>query len=370
MAWEIVGHDWAVRLLRRSLATGRMAHAYLFSGPPQIGKTSLALAWAQALNCTQAEPPCGQCASCLKVARNTHPDTQSIVGQGAGQSIKIDQIRTLQREAVLAPYEGQYRVFILQDMDKASTEAANSLLKTLEEPPSHVVLVLTAVHPEALPDTVVSRCQQFGLRPVARHRIEQALKARGLAAPQALLLAQLSGGRVGWALDAAGNDALEHQRQQDLDQLCGLLVADRVARLDFASKASRDPTVIRRQIELWTTWWRDLLLLGVSASATPVESHTDAPGHILNIDRMAELRLAAHQATPSQACAALKTLRTTAERLDANVNAQLAIEGLLLKLPWWHSNDQLAESTRPPTERTSLAGQGDTAPEESQQAKD
>ncbi len=351
MAWKIIGHDWAVKLLQRSLATRRTAHAYLFSGPPQIGKTSLSLAWAQALNCTQNEPPCGQCLSCLKAARNVHPDVQTIVGVGASQSIKIDQIRALQREAVLAPYEARYRVFILQGMDRASTEAANSLLKTLEEPPSHVVLVLTAVHPEALPETVVSRCQQFGLRPVARHLIEEALLARGSAPPQARLLAQLSGGRVGWALDAAGNDSLAHQRQQDLDQFQDLLVADRLARLDFASKTSRDPIVVIRQIELWTTWWRDLLLLCTSASSTPVESPTGGREHIVNIDRMDELRLMASQITPSQACAALRVLRTTAERLDANVNAQLAMEGLLLKLPWWRSSKQSSESIRAPLER-------------------
>lgn len=324
MVWQVIGHNWAVELLRSSLATDRVAHAYLLCGPPQIGKTRLALALAQALNCAQPDPPCGQCASCLKIARHTHPDVRLIVGEGAGQSIKIDQVRALQREAILSPYEGRYRVFILRRMDLASTEAANSLLKTLEEPPGHVVLGLTAVCAEALPATVVSRCQCLDLRPVACNVVEAALRDKGIPAPKAQLVARLSTGRMGWALQACQNDAILRQRQQDLDRLIGLLSADRVERLDFAWKASRDPVTSRRLIGLWTGWWRDLLLLcGQDGS------------HVVNVDRNDELWSLARQSTLSQAWTVLKALQAAATQLEANVNARLALEGLLLKLPRW-----------------------------------
>ncbi|MEJ2207437.1 MAG: DNA polymerase III subunit delta', partial [Anaerolineae bacterium] len=112
MSWEIVGHEWAVTLLRQRLVAGKVAHAYLFAGPPQVGKTRLARILAQALNCQQPDPPCGQCASCRKIEAGTHPDVRLVIGQGAGDSIKIDQIRELQREAVLYPYQGRYRVLI------------------------------------------------------------------------------------------------------------------------------------------------------------------------------------------------------------------------------------------------------------------
>ncbi|MGC9335498.1 MAG: DNA polymerase III subunit delta', partial [Anaerolineae bacterium] len=130
MGWGVIGHDWAVALLREGLAKGRAAHAYLFSGPPQIGKTHLALALAQALNCEQPDPPCSDCPSCRRIAARTHPDVRLIAGEGAGDSIKIDQVRDLQRESILLPYEGRCRVFVLQRMDQATIEAANSLLKT------------------------------------------------------------------------------------------------------------------------------------------------------------------------------------------------------------------------------------------------
>ncbi len=137
------------------------------------------------------------------------------MGQGAGGSIKIDQVRALQREAVLAPYEGRYRVFVLRRMDRATLEAANCLLKTLEEPPAHAMLVLTAVNAEALPATVVSRCQRLDLRLATRALVRETLQEKGMAQDQARLLARLSGGRMGWALDASQDETVLKRRQQE-----------------------------------------------------------------------------------------------------------------------------------------------------------
>jgi DNA polymerase III subunit delta' len=324
MSWQIVGHDWAVDLLRQSLAASRVAHAYLISGPPQVGKTRLAMAMAQALNCAQPYPPCGQCTSCVKIAQNTHPDVQLIIGRGTGESIKIEQIRTLQREAILAPYEGRYRVLILRRADLATLEAANSLLKMLEEPPAHVTLVITAVQVEALPATVVSRCQRLDLRPLTYQAVERALLDKGVPSPKAHLLARLSGGRIGWAFSASQDDGILHRRQLHLDQLVALLAADRVERLDFAWKASRDPLSMHEQIEMWTSWWRDLLLLNGQGES-----------HVLNVDRIDELQSWARQSSLAQVRTVLQALQSTISQLEANVNARLAIEGLLLKLPRW-----------------------------------
>jgi DNA polymerase-3 subunit delta' len=326
MSWQIVGHDWAVDLLRQSLASGRVAHAYLISGPPQIGKTRLARALAQALNCAQPDPPCGQCVSCSKIARDAHPDVQVIAGKGSGGSIKIEQIRALQRESILAPYEGRSRVLILRRADQATLEAANSLLKTLEEPPAHVTLVLTAVQPEMLPSTVVSRCQRLDLRPLTCQEIEKALLDRGVSQSKAHLLACLSGGRIGWAFAANQDDAILNRRQQQLDQLVALLPAGRVERLDFAWKASRDPVAMQQQIETWITWWRDILLLSGQAER-----------HVRNVDRIDEMWSWARQSSPAQIRTVLEALQSTAAQLDANVNARLAIEGLLLRLPHWRA---------------------------------
>lgn len=299
-----------------------MAHAYLFCGLPQIGKTRLALTLAQALNCERSSPPCGQCPSCRKITKHTHPDVRLILGEGAGGSIGIEQIRALQREAVLTPYEGCRRVFILRRIDLASTEAANCLLKTLEEPPPQVTLILTAVEPDLLPRTVVSRCQRLDLRPVPQQRIEEALKAQGMASEQALLLARLSGGRVGWALDAARDADVLDRRRQGLQQLAQLLAASRVERLEYAQEVSRDADACRDLIELWATWWRDLLVW-----------HGQGEEYLLNVDGAGELRSWAAQSSVSQAWSMLTALMATAAQLQAHVNTRLAMEGLLLKLP-------------------------------------
>ncbi len=262
----------------------------------------------------------------MKIASSTHPDVRLIVGEGAGGGLKIDQVRALQREAILSPYEGRYRVFILQRIDLASIEAANSLLKTLEEPPDHVVLALTAVQAELLPTTVISRCQRLDLRPAARQIVEASLRDRGVSAEKAQLLARLSGGRVGWALCASEDQTVLRERQQELDRLIQLLSADRVERLDFAWKASRDLVASRALIDVWTSWWRDLLLLcGQSEN------------HVANVDRRTEIRWLAGQSTLSQAWVVLSRLQAAAEQLEANVNPRLAWEGLLLGLPRWQS---------------------------------
>lgn len=322
MSWHIVGQDWAVALLRRGLETGRMAHAYLFSGPPQIGKTLLARTLAQALNCDQPDPPCGKCPSCVKIERQVHPDVRLIEGEGTSGSIRIEQIRALQRDAVLSPYEGRRRVFVLRRMDLATVEAANCLLKTLEEPPQQVTLILTAVEADLLPSTVVSRCQRLDLRPVARQQIEAVLQAQGLPAEKARLVARLSGGRVGWALQAAQDQVVLDRRRQALEQLASLLAADRVDRLEYAHKVSRDAAACYDLVELWATWWRDLLVL---------RGHGE--DHLLNVDGAGDLRSWAGQGSVSSAWSVLAALQATAAQLQANVNARLAMEGLLLKLP-------------------------------------
>jgi DNA polymerase-3 subunit delta' len=325
VTWPLVGHDWAKELLRDSLKAGRAAHAYLFTGPAQIGKTSLARTLAQALNCPQPDPPCGACPSCVKITQGVHPDVRVVAGQDAGASIKIDQVRALQREAILAPYEGRYRVYILRRIDQGTLEAANCLLKTLEEPPGHVVLVLTAINAQALPTTIVSRCQRLDLRLATQALVQQTLVERGVAQDQARLLARLSGGRIGWALDASQDEGILKRRQQSLDQLVQLLAAGRVERFDFAKKASRDPAGARSQIDVWTGWWRDLLLLSYQQT-----------GDVVNVDRLDELCALSGQGAEHQIWVALKALQTATGHLEANVNARLALESLMLKLPRWH----------------------------------
>jgi DNA polymerase-3 subunit delta' len=319
--WQVVGHEWAVELLERSLANGRVAHAYLLMGLPQIGKTTLALNFAQALHCLGEGKPCGQCRSCLKIAHGNHPDVRII--EAVNGTIKIDQIRSMQREVTLSPHEGLWKVYIIRQMERATTEAANCLLKTLEEPPAQVILILTASDMDQLLPTIISRCQVLNLRPPSVLLVQKALEGRwGVDPERARLLARLSGGRLGWAVRASEGEAILRKRERRLDEMMELMGQGRVERLRYAQHLSRSPNGLRDVLDLWLSWWRDLLLIK-GGSATEVT----------NVDREATLRAQVRGYSLTQVRDFIEALRTAVWQLEHNANTRLTLEVLMLSLP-------------------------------------
>jgi DNA polymerase-3 subunit delta' len=145
MMWNTIGHDTAVDLLRRSLDEGRLAHAYMIAGQRHLGKMTLALDLAMAVNCTAPERPCGECTQCDRISRGLHTDVKVVeIDIDTGVTIKIDQVLEMQREISLAPFEGASRVVIFDESERLTEDAANTLLKTLEEPPDRVLMLLLA----------------------------------------------------------------------------------------------------------------------------------------------------------------------------------------------------------------------------------
>jgi len=339
--WGIEGHAWAVRALVHSIAHDRVAHAYLFVGAHGIGKTTLARKLAQALECAGAPRPCGACPACVKIARDRHPDVQIIEGVPVGwkfdekappppprandserRTLKIDQIRVLQHQISRAPYEGRWRVIIVRRFEEANDEAANAFLKTLEEPPRHTRLILTARDPNTLLPTIVSRCQMLALRPLARDQVEDALVARwNVARDHAQLLARLSGGRIGWAIRASADGKLLDARRAHLDTLDTLLREGRAERLTRADKLSKSDDLLQ-MLDAWLGWWRDVLLI-----------QTGDDARVTNMDRAATLREAAQRLSDTQVHRAIQAIRAAARHMHQNVNARLALEVMLLKLP-------------------------------------
>lgn len=325
--WDVVGHEWAVRLLARSLAKESTSHAYLFTGPARIGKTTLALEFAKALNCTGPEVPCGECLACHKIAAGTHPDVRLISGED--KAVGIGRVREIQHEAALSPFEGRWRVHILSDFQRATPEATNCLLKTLEEPPRREVLVLTAPEADLLLPTVVSRCQVLILRLLPIAVIEKALLAHWESGPeQAGFLARLSGGRMGWAIAAAQDSSVLDERKQHLDQLTSLLHVQGVHRWPDAQQLSATPEALKGILDLWSTWWRDVLLLKMHC-----------PAHMTNLDRRHSMAEAVELLDQSEIRVALQSTRNTREQLERNANARLALEVLLLDYPVMRNHD-------------------------------
>jgi DNA polymerase-3 subunit delta' len=322
LPWPVVGHRWAVELLRHTLAAGRAPHALLITGPPSIGKGTLARSLAQALLCTAEQKPCGTCRACRRVESGNHPDMRWV--EPEREYLKIDQVRELTRQLALAPVEGHWQIAILDRFETATAGAANALLKTLEEPPPNVVMVLLAQEAEALLPTITSRCQILALRILPRTTIEKALVERWDVPPdQARLLSHISSGRLGWAVTAATTPRVLEQRAQRIDDLVRLLQGQRTDRFMYAEELARQPVgAILEHLELWSSWWRDILLLKTSSPVPPT-----------NLDRHAELARMASRIDVTVIHSTLVALHNAIRQLALNTNPRLVLEILFLDVP-------------------------------------
>ncbi len=325
MSWEVIGHQWAVELLQGHIRRGAVRHAYLFTGPEGVGRRTLALRFARALVCEQppaAGEACGQCRACRQIARHTYPDLHIVQRAEDTTVIKVEQIRALERTLALTPH-GPYRIALLRNFEEAHPSAANALLKTLEEPPGKVVLLLTAGSAEALLPTVVSRCEVLRLRPVPTATLSAALQTRhGLPAEQADFLAHLSGGRPGYALRLHQNPDLLTERTEAIEALLGLLAANRIQRFAFAEKAAKARDDLRRLLTVWLSFWRDVLVLASGAAVPPT-----------HVDYRAALETLSARVTPQQALHIVQALTQALDDLDHFVNTRLVAENIMLAFP-------------------------------------
>lgn len=327
--WDITGHEWAVRLLAGQLVAGRARHAYLFTGAPGLGKSTLARRLMQAFNCAGELPPCGQCRPCDLIGRGAHPDMLTVEPEGV--SIKIETIRDVQAALSLHPLEARFRVALILDAHRLTDAAADALLKTLEEPPAAARLLLVAEDTGAIAPTIVSRCQVIALRPVPARQIEAALAARfHLPADQAMLLARLSGGRPGWALSVAQDistgqtSPLLARRTEMVDALLAALRANRTSRMAYTEDIAAHPDMLPLLLDTWQTWWRDVMLAAEGSQIDPV-----------NADQIEMLGEVAQSVGIEGARSALRAVHETAGLLaDTNVNARLALDVMLLRMPY------------------------------------
>jgi DNA polymerase III subunit delta' len=326
MNWNMVGHDWAVRLLSEHIAKNRFRHAYLFTGPQGIGKRTLALNFFKALNCQAPPQPgqiCNACPVCARIGRGEHPDLDLLHADQEGGTLRVDQIRALQRNLSLTPYEARFRMALLLRFEEANPSAANALLKTLEEPSPQVVLILTAESAERLLPTIVSRCEVVRLGPVPLQTVRENLHSRwGLSTEEANLLAHLSGGRIGYALKLHQESEKLEQRQSWLDELSRLLTSNRVARFAYVETLVKDKETARQVLQLWLSFWRDIMLRTSGASAP-----------LINLDRAEEIEKISSGIDLHTAYRTVNALQRTITHLEGNVNPRLAAEVLVLDLP-------------------------------------
>jgi DNA polymerase-3 subunit delta' len=329
--WQTIGQPEALALLKHSLQAGSLAHAYLFVGAPHIGKMTLALDLARTVNCQGNEPPCGQCPTCKRITDGKHADIRIISLNSAKDpgdtkarvEISIDDIRELQHNASLPPFEGKYKVFIIDGAEYLSTEAANCLLKTIEEPPPQVIiLLLTAEEPRLLP-TVVSRCQRIELKPIPGVEIEKMLtESYGINHDKAGLLARLSHGCFGWALTVSIDDGYLAQRNERLTEMFSLLTAGWEERFNYAAKLTNDRKSAEEIIKLWLGWWRDVMLTkcGCKQAVTNIDyiSVLEQWDEVLNLSEVRDF---------------IDSLQKSLDQIAINANLRLVFEILMLSIP-------------------------------------
>jgi len=250
----------AMQRFSRLTANHRLAHAYLLVGPQDSGKTQTALNLAQLVNC-ESQTACGECASCRKIASGNHPDVH-VIGNDEMDSIKIEEIRFLLSRAHLMAYEAKTKVFIIRNIELMTLEAANALLKTLEEPAANTLMILTTSVLEANLDTIKSRCHIVKFFPSSVNRIANLLMEEGIKNEDAHFLAVYAEGCLGKTRKLIKQEIISHRRKV-LDEM--LLNRNNDA---FLKELSADPQETTQALRLLLSFFRDVVLFKNGVSAT------------------------------------------------------------------------------------------------------
>lgn len=334
MRWaDIVGQDRAVRLLRGALLRDQAHHAYLLAGPEGVGKEMLARVFATAANCEAESPearPCGACGNCQAIARGNFPDVMWILPQAEmiargllskadlenapSKEIRVDEVRALSKRLSLAALRGRRKIAIVLPAEALNERAQNTLLKTLEEPPSATTFLLVSANSDALLPTIRSRCARVQLGPVPEERIVERLLRDGVAEPEARGRAARAQGSFSRALEEQGERRpIIEQAERALD------AADEREALDFAEAHGEREAALAAALAL-QAWVRDVLL-----------AQTGAPARALELRELAPLALSvAGRLLPHGLLAQAKLCSEVVEALEQNGNGRLQLERLLL----------------------------------------
>jgi len=329
----IIGHQKIIDFLSKGIKAERLAHAYLFVGPSQVGKKTTALEFVKALLCQNPAgvfKPCAKCRNCVLINQGQHPDVMFIVpgsqnskmeGKDAGepvknQEIKISQIRELQHQLSLTPFSAPRKVVIIDSAEKMTQEASNCLLKTFEEPPPKSLLILISSNFERLLPTIISRCQMIKFLPVGRKVTEDGLRKAGTKnQPKIMQVVRLASGRPGVAISLIKTPALFAEYEKSVVDFKDLLRKDLVEKFKYAQKLSQNAPDAQEILDQWLVWLRDQMLVGAGAKTLLVLNDSGASYPLASIFR------------------SIKNVQETQRLLgESSFNARLVLENLMIKL--------------------------------------
>ncbi len=322
---DILGHEKQIEILQKNLSQRRIGHAYLFSGIPAVGKKTLARELAKAFNCQETNAlhdSCGKCSSCRKIERRSHPDFFCI--EAEGQFIRINAIRQIQEQMNFKPLEAKYRVFIIDNADKMNDQAANALLKTLEEPSPVNVLILITSRPYSLPTTIISRCRHIRFNPLSNNVIAQFLAdRRGMEEQKTMLLAGLSGGSIGRALELNNEDVIAY-RVRTFELLAGTQNSEPFSLITFASFLAQDKKGIKKGLDILSSCFRDALVFKETRKAQI----------LINQDKSSFIAAMAARLSGGQILQNIELIEEAGEMIEHNSNKSLTLETMAFKLKY------------------------------------
>jgi DNA polymerase-3 subunit delta' len=308
---DILGHEKTLEIVSAYIDKGCFSGGYIFSGAEGIGKKAAAIAIAGKLNCTSAgERPCGTCGSCLKMEKLQHPDLHIIASESS--QIKIEDIRFLQREANFRPYEGAMKVFIIDDAHKLNPEAANSLLKVLEEPPRDSLIILVTHKPQSIIKTILSRCKVIRFSPLSFSLMEGILAERyALDREAAHFLVSYSEGRLGAAIRLKDSGMVEEKNRIFDSFLASGSPLER-------SPAGQNKEYLRTCLNVLASCFRDVYLL---KAGMPESS-------LIHLDRRGDLHRLAQKFSFKHLDGIISAISDDLLYLDNNINTKLILHNL------------------------------------------
>jgi len=309
---DIKGQDRPLQILREYIKHSRFNGSYLFRGEEGIGKKLVAKTLAKALNCeNETQDSCDSCASCLKIEKGQHPDVHCLDTE-ASDSIKIEYIRQLQKDINLKPYLGRKKVFIIDDAHNLTAEAANALLKILEEPPEDSLIILISAKPALLFKTIISRCKMLRFHPLQRAKLEEILgRDFHLANNTAHYLAYFCEGRLGCALKLKDTDILK-EKNRIID---GFTLAGRTG-LENLPVENRNN--VRGYLNILATWFRDIYFVKIGIPTA----------ELINLDRKDDLFKVMSRYTLFDLEQILNSLSDSLLYLEQNINTKLLLSNL------------------------------------------